>query len=120
MQEIHVKPASVTTEEFIDFIERFEGSPTCPICHSQSWEVQGEVRDLDAGEPFGRINIIESLNYAVIDNGVPLAAPGGLPVFRVTCTTCAYMMLFSYRRIRVLIDEQRKSQDLARKEGEDV
>lgn len=117
MEEIHIKAASVTTEEFITFIEKFEGHPTCPICRSQSWDVQGEVRDLDAGEPFGRINIIESLNYAVINDGVPLAAPGGLPVFRLTCTTCAYMMLFSYRRIRVLIDEQRKSQDSACKGG---
>lgn len=51
MEEIHIKAASVTTEEFITFIEKFEGHPTCPICRSQSWDVQGEVRVLMPESP---------------------------------------------------------------------
>ncbi|EDW6064287.1 hypothetical protein YT14_002405 [Salmonella enterica subsp. enterica serovar Oslo] len=103
--ELHISTSQVTTDEFIDLINSFKGPLVCPVCAGASWDVQGVVEGLDAGEPWGKMDVIESLNYAQLKEGAKtISFAGGLPVFRITCTTCAYMMLFSYKRVRTIID----------------
>ncbi|EAM7825859.1 hypothetical protein G3755_004058 [Salmonella enterica] len=103
--ELHVPAIQVTTDEFIDLINSFKGPLVCPICACSSWDVQGVVEGMNAGEPWGVMDVVESLNYAQLKkDGKTISFPGGLPVFRITCTTCAYMMLFSYKRVRSIID----------------
>ncbi|EBV8361906.1 hypothetical protein IEQ60_001255 [Salmonella enterica] len=105
MNELNESSSIVTTDEFIDFINSFRVPLICPVCTSQSWDVLGLIENFDAGGPWGKMNVIESLNYAELKEGAKtISFAGGLPVFRITCTTCAYMMLFSYKRVRSIID----------------
>ncbi|EHR3820503.1 hypothetical protein KTW47_000761 [Salmonella enterica] len=105
INELHISSPRVTTDEFIDLINSFKGPLVCPVCAGKSWDVQGVVEGLDAGEPWGTMDVIESLNYAELKEGAKtISFAGGLPVFRITCNTCAYMMLFSYKRVRSIID----------------
>lgn len=100
----------VTADQFIEFLYQFKKPIICPVCDSSLWDVQGSM-EIDAvdGEPL--YTVVESLNYARfnVDEDNVTSYPGGLPVFRLTCNTCAYMMLFSYKRIRALIEAQRQA-----------
>ncbi|ECX7401296.1 hypothetical protein CF236_02335 [Salmonella enterica] len=113
MREFDSDSKPVITDEFIKFIETFEKNIVCPICRGQSWDVQGVVCGKDLGgdsKMYHGFNIIESLHYTHINNrGDVTPIGGGLPVFRITCNTCAYLMLFSYKRIRAIIDSNAKT-----------
>ncbi|HFH0413753.1 TPA: hypothetical protein ACGHO4_000991 [Salmonella enterica subsp. diarizonae serovar 61:i:z] len=108
MREFDSDSKPVTTDDFIRFVAKFGKSITCPICHGQSWDVQGVVCGRDLGgdsKMYHGFNIIESIHYTHINNkGDVTPIGGGLPVFRVTCNTCAYLMLFSYKRVRAIMD----------------
>ncbi|MBK2955123.1 hypothetical protein FKK45_10745 [Enterobacter hormaechei] len=106
--------ALVTADQFVKFLYKFKKPIVCPVCSSSLWDVQGTM-EIDAvdGEPLH--TVIESLNYGrfKIEEDSVTSYPGGLPVFRLTCNTCAYMMLFSYKRIRALVEEEAKKTDVS-------
>ncbi|HGK4852443.1 TPA: hypothetical protein ACJ2X1_003889 [Yersinia enterocolitica] len=101
----------ITADRFMKFLYTFNSPIVCPVCKSTLWDVQGAI-DIDAidGEPPHKV--VESLNYSRYSQEADTVInyPGGLPLFRLTCNTCAYMMLFSYKRVRALIDSQNKGE----------
>ncbi|ELY5259759.1 hypothetical protein WFQ12_21895 [Yersinia enterocolitica] len=101
----------ITADRFMKFLYTFNSPIICPVCKNTLWDVQGSI-DIDAvvGEPAH--TIVESLNYSQYkkEDDAVIHYPGGLPLFRLTCNTCAYMMLFSYKRVRALIDSQNKGE----------
>ncbi|HAU3212779.1 TPA: hypothetical protein JDH54_000895 [Salmonella enterica subsp. enterica] len=106
----------VSTDEFIKFIYSFNSKLTCPVCRQGLWDTQGLVK-IEAVEGEPPVDVIESLNYSryIAEEDRTNAYPGGLPLFRVTCHNCAYIMLFSYKRVRALIAKQ--AEEAAQKKG---
>lgn len=102
----------ISVQEFMDFLYQFKKPIICPVCGTSGWDAQG-VMDGEAvkGEPLHKI--IESINYARFkpEEDMAVSYPGGLPVFRLTCNTCAYMMLFSYKRVRTLINQKKNTNE---------
>jgi hypothetical protein len=101
----------VTADQFMNFLYQFNKPIICPVCASRLWDVQGPL-SIDAVDGEAPHDVIESINYSRIkqDEDSVISYPGGLPLFRLTCNTCAYMMLFSYKRIRQLIENQKNAQ----------
>ncbi|MCR1319997.1 hypothetical protein NR352_24025 [Enterobacter soli] len=108
----------VTADQFVKFLYQFKKPIVCPVCSSSLWDVQGTM-EIEAVEGEQLHTVAESLNYGRfnVEEDSVTSYPGGLPVFRLTCNTCAYMMLFSYKRIRALIEAQSKNNE-ASVEGE--
>ena len=102
----------ISVQEFMDFLYQFKKPIICPVCGTSGWDAQG-VMDGEAvkGEPLHKI--IESINYSRFkpEEDMAVSYPVGLPVFRLTCNTCAYMMLFSYKRVRTLINQKKNTNE---------
>lgn len=94
----------LTTDQFIEFIGSFKKPILCPVCGSQAWSASGPVPlDVEEGKP--KHHVIETLGMANYEPSKDSALnyPGGMPLFRMTCENCSYLLLFSYKKARSII-----------------
>lgn len=107
----------LTSEKVIEFLNSFQRPLVCQVCGNSQWVISA-INELPVGEDKQEQLVIETIGYAqyIQEEDSAINYPGGMPVIRATCECCGHILLFSYKKVRALIESQALKLEAAKSE----